>query len=250
MMPRIIALLFFLSISPATAQGLEVGERAVYSLRWSYFSVGTVVISLNWAGEGESFLEARLDASANAFMRRFHDFHTVITSRFPPGVERSHGYLRDEAADNSIHEIIFDWEAGQVRYSKNGDIRHPLPLVPLTHDPLSVVFAFRSGAIPLTPGLHQTWVTDGKIIDQIEFTVREPEKVKTPAGKFLAYRITADFREIRAIFARPPGALIHVWLTADENMIPVKLESEATIGSFYSVLTDYSTPQSAQNPGH
>lgn len=229
-----------LMLSPVVAaDGPVLGEKAIYELRWSYFAVGSVEISLNKAEDSEELHQATLDAKANAFMRRFHNFHTIITSQFPPEIGKSHGYARNELVEENTHETFFDWEEETVRYSKNGDVRNPLELKPLTQDPLSIVFAFRTGAVPHTPGVHQVWVTDGEVIDLVDFEVSEPETVKTPAGKFETFRVTADFKGVRAIFARPDGALIDVWLTNDERMIPVKLKSEATIGSFRSELEEY-----------
>ncbi|MGE9291099.1 MAG: DUF3108 domain-containing protein, partial [Puniceicoccales bacterium] len=159
------------------AKGPEVGEKAVYELRWSYFAVGSVEISLDVSPDYEHLHRATLDATANAFMRRFHDFHTVIISEFPPDITRSHRYARDEIAEENVHETYFDWEEGTVRYSRNGDTRVPIELKPLTQDPLSIVFAFRSGAVPRTPGVHKVWVTDGEVIDLVDFKVGKPEKV-------------------------------------------------------------------------
>ncbi|MEM0964519.1 MAG: DUF3108 domain-containing protein [Verrucomicrobiota bacterium] len=219
--------------------GAVVGEKALYKLKWGVVGVGEVEIRLDEVSEEAGLVEATLDAKANAFMRRFYDFHTIIKSRFAPDLEESLGYSRDETASENLHETIFDWENGIVRYSKNGDVRNPIPLQPLCQDPLSIVFAFRSGAVPCSVGTHRVWVTDGKVIDQIEFKVSGPEKLRVPAGKFSALKITADFLGVRAIFARPEGALIDVWLTDDERMIPIKLKSEAKIGSFRSELEEY-----------
>lgn len=223
----------------AKVSPLLPGEKAVYQLSWSFFAVGTVEIRIDQSEESVGVLQARLDAKANAFMRKVHDFHTVITSHFFPPVDKSLGYARAEVSSENVHETIFDWETGTVRYSKNNDVRIPLVLQPLVQDPLSAVFAFRGGAIPLTPGTHHAWVTDGEVIDLVEFKVSGPEKVKVPAGKFETYRVRADFKGVRAIFARPEGAPIDVWLTNDERMIPVQLKSEATIGSFRSELVEY-----------
>ena len=237
---RLLPAFIFLTVSALSAEGPAVGETASYGLRWGFVSVGSVEISLE--EEDRDLHRAVLVAKANAFMRNVYDFHTIISSRFAPGSERSEGYLREERSTDDFHETFFDWEANTVRYSKNGDERVPLPLEPGTQDPLSIVFAFRSGAVPLRPGTHHVWVSDGKVLEKAEFRVKGPETVKTPAGKFRAYRITADFGGVRATFARPEGALIDVWLSDDDRMLPVKLKSEATIGSFISVLREYAVP--------
>jgi len=237
---RLPSALLFLTVSVLSADGPVVGEKASYGLRWGFVSVGAVEISLEEVNGGHH--QAVLDAEANAFMRGVYDFHTIISSRFAPGAKRSEGYFRDEKTTEDLHRTFFDWNANTVRYSKNGDERLPLPLRPGCHDPLSVVFAFRSGAVPLRPGIQRIWVSDGKVVEKAEFRVKGPETVKTPAGKFRAYRITADFGGVRAIFARPEGALIDVWLSDDDRMLPVKLKSEATIGSFTAVLREYGGP--------
>ena len=232
---RLLPFLFLAAAAGfSPAAGPEPGERAVYVLRWSFVSVGTVTMGLEEAGPGE--LQATLVAKANAFMRTVHDFHTVISSRFPPGAGRSLGYERHEKATGNVHETFFDWEEGTVRYSKNGDTRVPLRLPDGAQDPFSIVYAFRSGAVPLAPGRITVPVTDGKAVARAVFRIGEPETVDTRAGEFRAVPVTADFKDVRAIFARPEGALVTVWLSDDARRLPVKLESEATIGSFRAVL--------------
>jgi len=224
-------------------------EKASYGLRWGFVSVGTVEITLQPNPESpDGGWVAVLDAQANAFMRKVHDFRTIITSEFPDDVSRSEGYDRDEQAPGDTHETFFDWEENTARYSKNGDVRVPILLPGPVQDPLSIVFAFRTGAVPFEVGTHRIWVTDGKVVEECVFEITGPETVKTPAGKFETLRIAADFKGVRAIFARPEGAPIHVWLTNDEKRIPVKLKSEATIGSFRSVLQNYE-PGNDRNGG-
>jgi len=235
---KIVALLLIGGAAYSVA--LPRDELATYQLKWGFVSVGTVEIRLsaNLAENSDTFA-ATLSAKANGFMRRMHDFHTVIKSTFPAGVEYSLGYSRDEKAGEDLHETFIDVEGGEARYSKNGDLRNPVRLLGMTQDPLSIVFAFRSGAVPFEVGEYQAWVTDGKVVELADFTISGPETIKTAAGKFETLRVTADFKGVRAIFARPEGALIDVWLTNDDRRIPVKLISEATIGSFRSELRAY-----------
>jgi len=247
---KLLLPLLFLSLT-CLGQGAEknqkkgplAGEKAVYSLRWSFVSVGDVEISIDENSDVGGLWTATLEAKANAFMRTVYDFHTIIRTQFTEGVPRSEGYIRDERGEETVHGTFFDWSTETVRYSKNGDVREVLALQPGTQDPLSVVFAFRSGAVPLRKGTHPVWVSDGKVIDLIEFKVDGPETVRTPAGKFQAFHITADFKGVRAIFARPEGALIEVWISADDRMIPVQLKSKASMGSFRSILEEYSAPE-------
>ncbi len=235
---RPVSIFFLLSIiGPffAVAEGERL-EESVFKLKWSFVSVGTVTMTLERIGP--EVRRGTLEAKANAFMRKVYDFHTIISSRFPKEAKRSLGYSRVEHTTGDRHETFFDWEAMTVRYSKNGDMRVPLPLKGDTHDPLSIVYAFRSVDFPLESGVVRLPVSDGKAITEARFEISEPETVKTPAGKFEARKVTADFGDVRAIFARPEGALIHVWLTDDERRFPVKLESEATMGSFTAVLEE------------
>lgn len=211
-------------------------EKAVYRLKWSFVSVGTVTITLEATDMGHR--RGTLEAQANAFMRTVHDFHTIISSEFPENAEKSLGYYRDEKANGNLHETFFDWEEGTVRYSKNGDTRVPLALKVHTQDPLSIVYAFRQPDFPFKAGVERVPVSDGEALYNARFEIADPENVKTAAGKFRARKVSADFGGVRAIFARPEGALIHVWLTDDERRLPVKLESEATIGSFRAVLEE------------
>lgn len=222
------------------AEAVAPGEWGIYALRWNWVRVGTTELRLEAGGEDEWI--ATLDARANAFLRQFYDFHTTIESRFPAGVPFSRHYERHENPAGIRHRTLFAWEPGEVRYQRNEDLRPPLALKGPVQDPLSIVYAFREGRVPRTPGTHFLPVTDGKAMVEVRLEVGQPRPVRTPAGKFQAFPVTADFGAVRAIFARPEGALITLWLTDDRYLFPVRLESEATIGQFNAVLEDYFLP--------
>ena len=238
----LLALAGWLALAGAlrAAEAVAPGEWGIYSLRWNWVGIGTTELRLDANGEGEWI--ATLDARANAFLRQFHDFHTTIQSRFPEGAPFSRYYEREERPSDVVHLTFFEWEPGEVRYQRNEDLRPPLALPGPVQDPLSIVYAFREGRVPRNPGTYSLPVTDGEELVEARLEVGRPRSIRTPAGKFRAFPVVADFGAVRAIFARPEGALITLWLTDDRYLFPVRLESEATIGKFKAVLRDYSLP--------
>lgn len=230
------------------------GEKGEFRLHWGMVTVGTVdylfeKVEVDEDGDAEEVIYySKLEAKANAFMRRIHNFHTLLETWMSEDLSRSQRYSRNEITDDVVHQALFDWSSEEVRYARNEDIRVPLPLLDATQDPFSVIHAFRMGWIPREPGEYEVPVSDGQVVVDAKITVHERERMRTPAGRFYAIKVSADFKEVRAIFARPEGALIHVWLSDDEYLFPLRLQSEAMIGNFTSSLVSYELPGNQKLP--
>src|SRR5205823_12646414 len=67
--------------------------------------------------------------------------------------------------------------------------------------------------------------------------VKKLEKVKVKAGRFLCYRVEPVLRE-QGIFISK-GKKLEVWLTADEQHMPVLMRSEIFIGHVSAELVKH-----------
>ena len=57
-----------------------------------------------------------------------------------------------------------------------------------------------------------------------------------PAGKFDTYKVEPSTEGIGGVFKKDKDAKIHLWLTADERRLPVKVKSKVVVGSFVGEL--------------
>lgn len=232
---------FLVFLSPWVVLGSDSAiERLDYRLKWGLFTVGTVRLEgedPRAAAEGDT-VRYTLAARTNRWMDRFLKARTFIRSTYDPTRQRSLGYKRVESDGPvpEVHETLFDWGAGEVRYSKNGDRRVPLEIGDRAEDPLSIVHTVRYQG-PAVGDVYSIPVTDGKAFTFAAIRVVDGGRVRTPAGRFDTLEVIADLGDVRGVFARPEGALIHVWITRDPPWTPVKLRSRIALGSFTAELT-------------
>jgi len=226
---------------PGVVLGSDPGiERLDYRLKWGLFTVGTVRLESEHPGAAAAGDSVRytLEAQTNRWMDRFLKARTFIRSAYDPTRQRSLDYQRVESDGPvpEVHETLFDWGAGNVRYSKDGDRRVPLEIGDRAEDPLSIVHTVRYQGL-VAGDVYSIPVTDGKAFAYAAIRVVDGGKVRTPAGRYDTLEVIADLGDVRGVFARPEGALIHVWITREPPWTPVKLRSRIALGSFTAELT-------------
>jgi hypothetical protein len=106
---------------------------------------------------------------------------------------------------------------------------------------LSSFYVFRSLPVPESGSVALN-VSDGKKVVHGVITVIGKETVKTPVGTFETMIIEPELEGLGGIFKKSPGARILIWITDDERRMPVKLQSEVSIGHFTALLTKVTYP--------
>lgn len=229
------------------------GERADYRLRWSFATVGTCQIEVLAEHQGSEDAVFRLTASSLPWMDPILRARTRIESAYKKSPSRSVHYRRTENADRipDHNTALFDLKSGTVRFLKGLEARIPFPVEDGVQDPLSILFHFREKTIDQPEGfVWEVPLTDGRDQGVARIELVRREAIQVPAGRFQAILLEADFGPVRAVFQRPDGAMIRVWLSDDEKKVPLKLESSLLIGSFNAQLTSL-YPYSAETlPSH
>jgi hypothetical protein len=143
---------------------------------------------------------------------------------------------------SSTHQYQFDQPMGKVYSFIHRDnemaFHDTLILKPATADMLSTVYAFRNYRFEgLKKGQQVNFrmLVDNKIED-LYFRYLGKEEVKTRNGReFICHLIL--IRLLGGDFF-PDGDYMKVWFTADQNHIPVRVETEILVGSVNAILTD------------
>ncbi|OQX52926.1 MAG: hypothetical protein B5M48_04360 [Candidatus Omnitrophica bacterium 4484_213] len=76
------------------------------------------------------------------------------------------------------------------------------------HHPILLIYYFRSQELKL----GESWMINLPLAGKYKMEVTKLEKIKTPVGKYLAYRIESFPSEIK------------FWISADERRLPLKIE--------------------------
>jgi len=247
----LILALALAALWPAPAPALEglpfcAGERLVYTLRWAALTAGESSIEVMPPTEvdGEPALHFRMQARTTEFVDFFYKVRDTVDAYTDTGLNRSLLYLKKQHEGSYKRDITvrFFWDRFKAQYSNltNGP-KEPIGVYPDTFDPLTVFYAFR--VMPLeVGGTVLRSVTDGVKCVLGRATVLARETVEVPAGTFDCYLVEPDLSHVGGVFRKSPGAALHVWVTADERRIPVRISSKVAVGQFHALLTEIQGP--------
>ena len=134
-------------------------------------------------------------------------------------------YKRDDLID-------FLQEKKMVKKIKNSGEPKYIKTLPNVLDILSAFFMFRY--MPLEVGKSYSLpVYDIEKSYYLKVKVLSKEVVKTPVGRFLAYKVSPDLKSM-GLFKHK--GVIFIWISADKKRIPLLVRSTVKIGAVYVVL--------------
>jgi hypothetical protein len=132
--------------------------------------------------------------------------------------------------------IEFDWEKSKAQHSNFGKKRKPIDLVPNSLDPLSIFYFTRMALSDENPVVERQ-ITDGKNTFLSRAKIIRRETIALSNGKsYDTYCVAPDMGNIGGVFQSEKDGKIHLWLTADDKRIPVRIKSKIAIGHFIGEL--------------
>ncbi len=217
------------------------GEELVYALSWSSIPAGNATLSVRpgVAPDGAPALHMTATARSNAAVDLFYLVRDRFDSYTAPDLARSHWYRKNQKEGSYLRNntVFFDWSQGlALRYGSDWTLRDFPYLLPGTLDPLSILYEFRrrplnEGQISLIP------VSDGQKTVMGEARVSGRETLVLANGTACdTFVVEPELKDLGGIFKKSPGARMFIWLTAEPEHIPVKLQSEVVIGHFTADL--------------
>lgn len=218
------------------------GEHLVYKLGWSFFTVARSVLEVNPGEmEGNPALEISVRTRTNSFADAFYKVRNLSTSWVSEDVSRSYRYtaLQEEGDRERDTVASFDPVESTVQYENrlNGEVREPVPVLPGTFDPVGIVFFVRSLdfevgdelVIPTSNG-KEFFFTVVRVVDKVER--------KFALGRYEAFVLEPDIKDLGGVFKRSPDGKVRFFFSADEQKLPLRMESEVAVGSFWAELTE------------
>lgn len=249
-------LLIFLNVALAhitlSAMEFQPGDRFEYQIKWSFLKVGNAELSFDLAPltpEGHEYLHVAFTAQTSGFADKIFKVRDRIETWIDPLTGRPILYRKKQREGKTKRdiELHFDWDKMQARYFKNGEERTPVSLIEESYDPLSLLIAICNHEFTRdVPKLIAT--TDGKELVQIEVNRKKDRKLKTKSGRFEAQTLDVATKELQGVFEKSPDARIEIWLQRESPRMPLRLESEVIVGSFFGELTEmHLAPRPVQN---
>lgn len=218
------------------------GEHLVYKLGWSFFTVARAVLEVNPIELGEApALELSVRTRTNSFADAFYKVRNLSTSWVAADVSRSLRYtaLQKEGGRERDTVASFNPAASTVQYENrlNGEVREPVPILPGTFDPVGIVFFVRSLDFDVGDELVIP-TTNGKEFFFTVVRVVERVKRKFALGRYEAFVLEPDIKDLGGVFKRSPDGKVRFFFSADERKLPLRMESEVAVGSFWAELTE------------
>lgn len=208
-------------------------ERILFRLLWGPLPVGFAELTAE-----PVFVQGRLDrwehrlhARSNSFVDLFVKVRDTITGVAGPARNRSLSYGKDilEGDIDRSFRTLFHWDRNEAEFLPDNGRRRRMPLSGDILDPLSVFHHFRDKGLGVGR-VHEARVTDGKRLSTATIRIPARERIKTPDGEVDAYRVEVAMPGIDGIFRMGEEGTFLVWVTADFDKMPVRIESDVIIG--------------------
>ena len=233
--------------NPPTLESM-VGERLEFRLRWGVIPAADAQLEVLPTDDANRIM-FRASAETLAYVGMIYPVREVIESTVGLPGPKALRYAKTGRQGREKHrdqEVLFDLETGTAQYRRNEDLRDPIEVPPDIQDPLSCFYVFRTLPVPES-GAVSLNVSDGKKVVHGVVKLIGKETVETPAGTFETVIIEPELEGLGGIFKKSPGARILIWITDDDRRMPVKMQSEVSIGHFTAVLTKVVYPEGQGN---
>lgn len=224
------------SVAPAL-QTVPVGERLEYSILWWGIPVGTAVLATSLAQEKRYSGLVRLDfqARSNWYLRALYPVHAALISHVDPATSsprRFQSYLKRQWR---LHESIltFDPSTGICVHELSEGRRVEVQVTPTTQDGLSMLYYIRTIPLELGKTIPLSITADGKNWDLKAQVVRASVVRIGHLGNWPAVEGRVELAYPVPFFH---GAKARVWLSVDDQRIPLMAKIRSRIGPVTVVL--------------
>jgi len=214
----------------------RVGEELKFSVNWTVGNIGTAYMHVAAIDSFRANPCYRIEAGARS--NKTLDLFYPVRDSFVSLIDRRRLFTRkfvkrqQEGKTRRHRELIYDQEAG-IRFDLvSGDT---VDIVPEAQDELSIFYYFRTLDLRVGQGiLLENFVSEDG--NPLKVAVHRTEWVEVPAGRFLCY-VVEPFLQKGGLFKHKGNLLI--WITSDENRIPVKVASQLDFGQIVVMLESY-----------
>ncbi len=231
--PLIVTVLIIFLVRTAPAGAFTIPERLEFELSWIGIPAGTSYLSIDRIEN--SFL-IRSRAMSNRFVSAFYKVDDRIESIVDESFTHSVNYhikIR-EGSTRKDREVKFDQAEKKAHYFDYVKRRQKVDDIEKnTFDVLSAFFAVRRMDLRVGGSVLVKLFDDRKKYD-LEVQVLRKERVTVPAGTFDTIVIKPRLKS-EGIFVRKGD--IFIWLTDDDTKVPVKVKTNAPVGSIAAELT-------------
>ena len=140
---------------------------------------------------------------------------------------------RKKSAGNHPRDVVvtYDWKNRTATYASFGNAEKPVEILPGSFDPLALFFVIRTHR--LIPGeVIEIPITDGKKCIAVRATVAGRETLTIDGKVYDTYLVIPDMERLQGVVSQRGEPSLKIWFSADEEHVPVRIQSRVAVGSF------------------
>jgi len=222
------------SIAAVKALPFRSGERMVYRAMWGGIPAGEAVIEVLPAVtiDGARTHHFAMTMTTNSRVEMFYKLRERQDSYTDIPLTRTLQY-RKKSAGNHPRDVVvtYDWNNRTATYASFGNAEKPVEILPGSFDPLALFFVIRTHR--LNPGeVIEIPITDGKKCIAVRATVAGRETLTIDGKVYDTYLVIPDMERLQGVVSRKGEPSLKIWFSADEEQVPVRIQSKVAVGSF------------------
>lgn len=249
----LFTILLFTAALPAAAQLYHPGEQLFYRVSYKAkmfpnTEVGAVEVKTSEVQlDDRKFYKVEGIGRTLPTYRWFFNVEDIYTVWVDPQT------LRPVAFNSSIREgdytfrsdYVYDWEGSEIRtrwQSRQRPEQHKtMPLEENSMDPISLFFTLRAADAASfregEPATLQMVLEDTIRHLRYRYLGRETKKIRN-MGKFRTLKFDCQLGSSQG-YSFTDGSVFTIWISDDENKIPLYIESPVKIGSINAYISGY-----------
>jgi hypothetical protein len=222
------------SIAAVKALPFRSGERMVYRAMWGGIPAGEAVIEVLPAVtiDGARTHHFAMTMTTNSRVEMFYKLRERQDSFTDIPLTRTLQY-RKKSAGNHPRDVVvtYDWNNRTATYASFGNAEKPVEILPGSFDPLALFFVIRTHR--LNPGeVIEIPITDGKKCIAVRATVAGRETLTIDGKVYDTYLVIPDMERLQGVVSQRGEPSLKIWFSADEEQVPVRIQSRVAVGSF------------------
>lgn len=229
-----ICLICTLAPRPLFADDGVLIESLGFRLKWGPFHVGYGTLQTRRLGSGQ--VRYTMTARSNAFVDLFYAIRQKIESISDPvaGAVSYEKYV-SQGGEERRFSVRFE-RVGYAFYESADGAMYEIELSPGAMDPLSVLYEMRKS--PLKKGVRlRRPACDGRRQNTVYAVVHDRQPIKYNGQTLDTFVVDVEMYGLDGILSMPATEHYRIWLTADENRIPIRIRARAVIGPYIGMVT-------------
>jgi hypothetical protein len=239
----LLVLAGYLDCSAATeALPFRQGEKMVYRAMWGAIPAGEAVIEVlpSVAVDGARTHHFAMTTTTNSQVDVFYKVRERQDSYTDISLTRTLQY-RKKSTGNHPRDVVvtYDWKNRTATYASFGNAEKPVELLPGSFDPLALFFVIRTHRLR-AGDVIEIPITDGKKCIAVKAAVAGRETLTIDGKDYDTFLVIPDMDRLLGVVGQKGEPSMKIWFSADEEQVPVRIQSKVAVGSFVFELVSAS----------